>query len=683
MNAVRMRIALTVGWVLGSVGGSFAQITMNEGDGVLNAPYRGTIDSLRECSADIAYGEVKSQVEPSIFCSSGNPDPCEITSSTIDVWVEGTWDRSVLRMYEGLDASDSEIDLTGTSAGSPETVFADGTAKRFSFKALSTKTLAPQTFTIRMRYFLNGIQTTPTRIITVALITGSFCASQGESEAFLPGTPVLDVQVGNAKLVVPVGQTAEMIGATFIDKRDNIALTGISTNDVLFPGAAETVHIQNNDQFRLGSPAAAKTDWGTPWPGYLVGYQISTDPFGPDGTHYDSQTASSTGAVFRRIDFVRPRMQSEFSPATVQYVYDNGFDNHVIEIRDRADQADPPAPVNVITLTPVAGIVSEISTSDGRSWEIAHDPTDGWITAVRPSGGLGTRLFEYNSAGRVTRVRNGANALLYEFSYTNDPNGMLTLLTEEKRFVDNALQTVVQHEIVSESLQRRKEYVAPGQYRQFDFNYDTANNLKHRLATITSHENVNGGGTPYTTTYTNDVNNPTGSMVITQVALPDGSTIMHDYDAHISGQSVDFGFRTKSTRTGTDDGSLVTFDATYEFFYTQSGTRLFHRPRIVKQRDGRHNQPPDNLNTEVTFDYDNGGQFVDDFTDVRGQDLNRLLSITGPVINTAPRPPERRGLGLSMKMTRSFLPMFCSDRKPNMRRGCFAPSSLRTIHCSV
>ena len=136
-----------------------AQITSNEGDGVLNAPYRGTIDSLRECSAGVGYGEVKSHVEPVIFCSSGNPDPCEITSRTIDIWVEGTWDRSVLRMYEGLDASEAEIDLT-----SPVTVRTNvDNVKRFSFKAIGTKTLAPQTFTIRMSYFLTGFETTPTR----------------------------------------------------------------------------------------------------------------------------------------------------------------------------------------------------------------------------------------------------------------------------------------------------------------------------------------------------------------------------------------------------------------------------------------------------------------------------------------------------------------------------------------
>ena len=120
-----------------------AQITSNEGDGVLNAPYRGTVNSLRECSADVGYGEMRSHVEPSV---SG----LFITSSTIDIWVEGDWDRSVLRLYEGLDASEDEIDLTGTSEFSPAIVYPDADdIKRFSLKAIGTKTLAEQSLTIR------------------------------------------------------------------------------------------------------------------------------------------------------------------------------------------------------------------------------------------------------------------------------------------------------------------------------------------------------------------------------------------------------------------------------------------------------------------------------------------------------------------------------------------------------
>ena len=43
-----------------------AQVTSLEGDGVLNAPYRGTITSLREASMGIPYGEVMSHIEPRV-----------------------------------------------------------------------------------------------------------------------------------------------------------------------------------------------------------------------------------------------------------------------------------------------------------------------------------------------------------------------------------------------------------------------------------------------------------------------------------------------------------------------------------------------------------------------------------------------------------------------------------------
>ncbi|GAG25222.1 unnamed protein product, partial [marine sediment metagenome] len=49
--------------------------------------------------------------------------------------------------------------------------------------------------------------------------------------------------------------------------------------------------------------------------------------------------------------------------------------------------------------------------------------------------------------------------------------------------------------------------------------------------------------------------------------------------------------------------------------------------------------------SEITFDYDDGGVYVDDSTEVQGQDLNRLLSISGPAINAGPsgsRTPETR-----------------------------------------
>jgi|GEM_PF-2155711 len=642
-----------------------AQITSNEGDGVLNSPYRGTINSLRECTADIGYGEVLTHVEPI-------SNDVSITSSSIDIWVEGAWDRSVLRVFEGLDASGSEIDLTGTSEFAPATVFTDGNVKYLSFKAIGTKTLAPQTFTIRMSYLLNGSPSNPSRTVTVEPITGSFCALPGESEAFLLGTPILDVAVGNARLTIPVGRTVEMVGAVFIDKNVDLGPTLLDTYDVLFPGAAETVYIQDNNQFRLGG-TANKTDWGTPWPGYLVGYQAnSSDVFGPDGTHFDSLAEPST--PFRRIDYIRPKMQREFVAAAVKYVYDSGVHNRVIEIRDQA------ATPNVITLTrsPTDGDVTRITTSDGRGWDVDSDPVAGWITAVIPDSGKGKRSFTYNTAGRITHVKDALDNLMYEFVFVNDPGGMPTILTEERRFVDGALETVVEHEIMSESLRRRTEFTGSveGGVRQLDFAYDTANGLNHRLASISSSETP--GSKPFTTTFTHDVNNEDGSMVVMQVDLPDGTTINHEYDSHIGGQTVDFGFRTKSTRSGPNDGSLVIFDVDYEFFYTSGSTRLFFQPRIVKRRDGR------GAISEVTFDYDNGGQFVDCCTQVQGQDLNRLLSITGPVITTGSSPTRTPQKEFTYDNSGAFPTYLLSQTETkrdatNLRIVAFAHDELRRV----
>ena len=81
-------------------------------DKVLSAPYRGTINSLREATLDMGYGEVRTLVEPHL---SGSLNP----NTSFRIWLEpgsAAWDRSVLRMYHEVDASGLEIDLTNPSA---------------------------------------------------------------------------------------------------------------------------------------------------------------------------------------------------------------------------------------------------------------------------------------------------------------------------------------------------------------------------------------------------------------------------------------------------------------------------------------------------------------------------------------------------------------------------------------
>ncbi|MCP4592425.1 MAG: RHS repeat protein, partial [bacterium] len=598
-----------------------AQITSFEGDGVLNAPYHGTIDSLRACTPNVGSGEVKSHVE-------SLDEDLPITSSTIDIWAEGVWDRSVLRLFRGLDASGDEVDLTDTSPISFATMPTGiGGFNRFSLKAIGTKTLEVQTFTITFHYEINyGTEVYSTQTFDVAPVSGSFCSLPGESEAFHYGTPVLDVTVGGARLTVPIGQTAEMIGAAYSNRKIGFGPAYlIERSDVVLPGAGESVHIQNGGQFRLGGYAEGpdKTDYGTPWPGHLVGYVNYGDVYGPDGTHFDTPSGTDDGLY--RFNYIRPFSLSENHDATQVYTYDGS--NRVTEIRDRATTP------NVITLQRTAGVVTRITTSDGRGWTIGSDPVDGWITSIEPDGGQGDRHFTYTTSPtdpeatpRVRQVKDADQNVMFEFVYDLDGDNVPTELLEEWRYVDGAMQKVVEHEVVSNSLRRRKEFTGPGEYRQYDFAYDTAALLSHRLASVTSYAEVNGAGATYATVYTHDVANPRGNMVVTEETLPDGTTLTHEYDAHVLAGTADFGFRTKTTHTGPTDGSLVTYDVEYEFLYQYySYWRLFPLPRIVKQRDGR------GAISEVVFDYEDGG---DDYTfdGLYGEKSNQLLSRTGPTI---------------------------------------------------
>ncbi|MGD8454650.1 MAG: hypothetical protein PVJ57_22785, partial [Phycisphaerae bacterium] len=629
MSIVTLFIAVTLS------ASAAAQITSNAGDGVLNAPYRGTITSLRELCADIPYGEVKTHCEP-LFV-----DTNYITSSTYSVWVlqetadDQSWDRSVIRLFEGVDGSGAELDLTGTSQANPITrsVSADDFV-RMSVKAIGTRTTEPLKFRLRFSYSINGTPTTATRTFVVAPITGSFSVLPGESEAFHLGTPILDVTAGAAHLMVPVGRTAEMIGATFEDKDNRLGPSVMQTADVLLPGAAESVFIQNSLQFKLGG-TYGKTAWGAPWPGHLIGYYSSGDTWGPDATHYDSDAPTGQDGV-RCYDRIRPRDLANAHPATQQLTYDGS--DLVTQIHDGA------SPHNVITLQRSVGVVTRITTSDGRGWDIGSDQVDGWITSVEPDSGKGARFFVHNAAGRVTQVKDANDQVMYEYVYANDPTGLPTKLTTERRYIqaDGELRDAVVHETIGDYHLRRKEFTGSGEYRQYDFFYDEADSLRHRLACVRTYRDPNGADPPhYDTIYTHDINKPAGAMVITQITLPDLSTIAYEYDHHLEAGTVHFGFRSKTTHTGAG-GSLVTYDVDHDFLYVNAleETRLYHRPRIVAERDG--------LGHEVGYQYEEGG--VDSDLDGRsdgltGEKSNDLLRRFGPTIAegcSGTRVPEAR-----------------------------------------
>ncbi|MFH0981624.1 MAG: hypothetical protein V2A79_08810, partial [Planctomycetota bacterium] len=611
-----------------------AQISFLAGDGVLNAPYRGTINSLREATMDVAYGEVKSHVEP--FQGT-----LHIVSFYIDVWTVGDWDRSVLRLYEGLDASGNEVDLTGhdSQANAVHLLPDADDVKRFSIKAIGTKTLAAQTFSVTFFYDDGSGPNSIERTFRVAPVTGSFSHVPSDSEAFNYGTPILDVSVGAARLVVPVGRTLDMIGAAFIGWDKTMGPSNIPTTDVLFPGAAESVYIQTMGQFRKGtdSDPASKPDYGTPWPGYLVGYFSATEVWGPDDTLYASADSSAADRT-RRLKYIRPFYVNDDRTATQEYSYD--ANDRVTQI---ADHASPSHSITLLRTTP--GQVT-VSTSDGRSWTIQGD-TDGRIVSLVPEDGKGARYFKYVDSSdpalmyRVTQVRLGASdggdpydpdlgdQIMCKFVYDLTDGD----LREEWRYVDGEVRKVVEHIVDGEGHRQRKEWFGIGASacRVTDFLYDTGAGLKHCLASSTSYSGPNGTGTPYTTTYTHSVANPRGNMVITRVDLPDGTRLDHEYDAQYSPQiggtppAVDAGFRTRTTRTG-PTGSLVTYDVNYEFFYPVSANRrLFWRPRLSKQRDGR------GVTSEVVFDYENGNADQNN-DDLNGERSNQLVSRIGPVI---------------------------------------------------
>jgi YD repeat-containing protein len=515
---------------------------------------------------------------------------------------------------------------------------------------MGTKTLGIKTFKISFYYQRKTDYTSPeweepTRTFKVAPITGSFSTLPGISEAFHYGTKILDVTVGGARLSIPIGQTADMIGAAFMDYDNDYSISSMATGDVVFPGAAESVFIQAYGQFEKRSSilSYSKGAFGTPWPGYLVGFYYSSDVHGPDGTRYDiDQGSLQNSEGMNPFKWIRPMDLGRTHTATQTYEYDDN--DRIIKISDGASPTN-----NYITIDRHSNYVN-ISTSDLRGWTIYHD-ANGCITGVESDSGKGNRYFSWSDSlqngGRVTEVKDHNNNLIYKYEYDNDGD-----LTKEYRDVDDdgMVELVTEHvnDLYDENIRYRKEYLESGDYRLYQFTYDP--DLPNRLSSITSYSALNGSGDAYTTSYTHNVDgtgygpNEAGNMVLTKVELPDGSRIEYEYDSHIHSSdedapAVNAGLRTKATHIK-GENALVLYDVDYECFYGGSGNwRLFYQPRIVKVRDGRYTG---GFDTEVTYDYENGG--ADENGDgLKGEDSNQLLSVTGPTITegySGTRTPE-------------------------------------------
>ncbi|MBN1491421.1 MAG: RHS repeat protein, partial [Phycisphaerae bacterium] len=635
---------LMLATLLGTAATANAQISGFEGDGVLNAPYRGTITSLREATMDIPYGEVMNHVEPDL------PPPTSYVDwgivSDIEIWADEPWDRSVLRLYEDCDASGNEINLEGRDANNPAIVELDAPyiivpdiIKRFSFKAIATKTLSVRTFHVHFRYDKVNLydtvppqQADPTRIVRVAPMTGSFTALPGEEEIFHYGTTVLDVSVGSARLTVPIGSTADTIGAAYNYYDRNLGPSAAATSDVVFPGAAESVFIPGDGQFDSENGAYAKwAGFGTPWPGYLIGYHGRPDIYGPDGTHFDVLYSTASLSA-RHFTYVRPCGLGELRPAAQKYVRDGDYTARI------EDQATPNA--NWIELDRDTPGQVRVDTSDDRHWTILYDDTTKVITGVypgtNPSTAKGARYFSWRNnsgtiiplseGGRVTEVRTEATegqGILYRFVYDSEGD-----LREEWRNIDEVLTKTVDHIVIDGTHRRRKEYVAGG-CRQTDIAYNAT--YPSLIESITTHS---GDGDSHVTQYVHDVGNLHGNVVIKEVTLPDSSVITHYYDKEVSqpvpSSFAEYGIRTKTVRTRGD--SIITRDTEYQFHHSDGWSiLLYYRPRLVKKRDG--------LGNEITYFYEPGGEDGDGTADrsadgLAGEMSNQLWTVLGPQTTT-------------------------------------------------
>ncbi len=660
-------------------GGAFAQVTYERlsqagggdaGDRVLNAPYRGTVSSLREATADIPFGEVRTHVEP-ITNSSIEPTPNMTIWLSAEAGFEQAWDRSVLRLYRGLDASGIEIDLTDTDENNPFNLGAPASTERFSLRAIGTKTLAPVKFRLKFRYRLQGAgsATTFTRDFTVAPMTATNAGIAGEADAFQFGVPLLDVQCGGARLTIPTGRTVITAGAALVT-RQRSSTAQVPRFDVALPAAGETVFVAHANQFALNQAPFAKTAYGTPFPGYLRGYLATTSPNvirGPDGTIYEYLDDLFDWPDVFKVTRIQPLQLGPTHPATQMYEWEEillpdnqTFADVVTSIRDQAS----PTP-NQITLTRnAAGFLIGVTTSDGRSWTIQSEPVYGRITGIIPAGGQGARYFKYFSSSpsgdfinryRVTQVRLGAGDggepddptvgqdVMYAFIFGADGQPRAGDLLEERRFVDGALRLVVEHGESSPSARFLREFTGDvPAVRRTDFIYDTTTTppLAHRLKSVTSYSGSDGSGAAFSTQYAHDVGAPTdppasaGTMALTRVDLPDGAFITYEYDKSLPA-THNLGLRLKSTRSASGGSpSLVMYDVDYEYFYTggsPSVQRLFHWPRIVKQRDGR------GAISEVAFGYEAGGadEPSPDGTPadgLTGEFSNQLRTRSGPQI---------------------------------------------------
>ncbi|MBN1512255.1 MAG: RHS repeat protein, partial [Phycisphaerae bacterium] len=613
----------------------------------LRAPYTGSIHSLRAASMDLPHGEILNAAFPKA-ASTELPE-----SQEIRVWVDTVlgepWDRSVLRMYCGIDGSDSEIDLTDhTEYASACEVVPDSQEPwpwRFSFRAVATKTLAPRCFVVHVSYgdSCGADSRWDTYVLCVEPFTAEHLGIEDESQLFLAGVPLLDVSVGAASFTLRSGVPAGKIGQAYVRRTKHCS--NVYRYRIVFPDGVEQTFLPHDDQFTLGDPVYAKsadseTPYGTPCSGHLLGFHVGGtggDVYDPDGTHWYAPVRLAFPTPppghyapgyeeLAWIQYRRPLDLAPDNPACTQYIYDTTPltpRSRVVKIQDGLG--------HWIQLGRDAGsaVVTSITTSDGRSWAIQSDD-HGRVVGIVPGSGKGARYFAYgdpeNEAvrDRITQVGlspgDGENVgdILYGFVYGADGD-----LAEEWHFADGQLRRVAQH-IRDEELRARRDYFGPGanDYRLTCLSYD--GDLCSRLAGVTTYRNPGGQGAPCTTSYAYNASMKVN--VIQTVTLPDQSTITYAYDRPGGIPYIELGLRRKATRTK-GGSSLTTYDVDYEFLYDAAPPTLFYLPRIIARRDGR------GAVSQVNYDYENGGQ-DENYDGLTGEFGNHLFTVTGPTITS-------------------------------------------------
>lgn len=617
------------------------------GDGVLNAPYRGPATAWREANLDMSYGEV---INYKLFLIDG-ANRAQIT---------GGWNKDVVRVYYGWDASGNEI--TGGTLNTDRLVTEGNTRYwRISIKAIGTRSsFAPATAEpILVKYLAfedpgcdaSGYPGVNKPVCCEWLFDpwfGTYCAegcddacgcvSLNSCQVFLPDQPLLSVRVGPTaaspepaehhrwypgstaltvaagavRLDVVVNETTSMIGQSFLVVRPADTYKQQLSIEVRLPGMPETTFVQPKALFTAG-PGLPKERIGTPWAGHMPGWWVEGDgvsaPFdvrGPDGTVYrfSENTAGTVPTKYLK-QIIPPGVDPANPSAYVTYHYTTiGTIKYVTRMEDNAG--------NYIALSripagsPGAGRVTTISTGngstpDGRSWTIGTDAnTDGYISLIDPVGVIGSRTLVHDSAGRLTGIKGNSTQDQFQFTYGTNQEIQL----ERAFFAAGVLTLTASYTYaVNGDPDHMRQTLIPGfgsPNRQLNCTYDG-----HIL------ETVEIGGE--TRTYHWDEENPRGTVRLERIDLPSGPGSTPE--VHVargfrstSGDEFPFVERISLKPPSASAADLELYNVVYDY---KSGNDYFRMPRIKMSLDGEGNV--------TTLSYDPA---VTDF--------HRPISVTGP-----------------------------------------------------